>query len=222
MQAGPHGLRLRLLRHALLHAVPVDRVPPVGEVLALAGQAEVVDVRVLPGADAQDGDGGGAAGRDLGRLAGGGAGAAEGADGVLVGAVGLGRVVVGVDALLAVAGLGEGRAGGVGGQDAVAALLAAGDVGQVDEPDVARAEHGGRGVEHGGAQGVDGAEGADQPVLDVLVAVERLRVGRHALVEEVVVPRRAGVVEDGGVLRVARVLEHQVLDVLLLVRLAGQ
>lgn len=183
---------------------------------------------MLPGANAQHGRNASSSRRDLRSFFSELAVRAESSKrvGGLVLVVRGGRRVVGVNALLAVACLRERSASSVGGQDAPGALAACGlralGVLAPDEPDEAGCEHGGGGVEEGGAQGVDGAESLDQALLEKVVATELHGRSAEGLEEEVVVPGHAGVVEDGGVFRVARVLEQQGLDVCVLVGLAGE
>lgn len=219
---------LRFLGRALLHAVPIDGLPPVVQVLALSSQAKVVNEGVLPGANAQHGRNTGASGRDLRGFLAKLAVRAERAQGVggLVLIVGRGRRIVSIDALLAVASFRERSSSGVGSEDAPGALGAGGlralGVFAPDKPDEARSEHGGGGIEEGGAQGVDGAESLDERLLEEVVARQLQRLGAETLVEEVVVESHAGVVEDGGVLGVTRVFQQQGLDVCVLVGLAGE
>lgn len=83
-----------------------------------------------------------------------------------------------------------GRSGEVRGQQAVVAGAS------LDEPQEARAEHGGSGGDELAAQGVDGGEGGLELAAKVLG--HGRAVGGDALEEEVVVVGHGGVVEDGG------------------------
>lgn len=83
-----------------------------------------------------------------------------------------------------------GRAGEIGGQQAVVAGAG------LDEPQEARAEHGGGGGDELAAQGVDGGEGGLELAAQVLG--HGRAGGGDALEEEVVVVGHGGVVEDGG------------------------
>lgn len=66
----------------------------------------------------------------------------------------------------------------------------------LDEPDEARAEHGGGGEDHFAAEGVDGGEGVGE--LGGEGFGHGFRVRGDVLEEEVGVVRHGGVVEDGG------------------------
>jgi hypothetical protein len=224
-QSPASGL-FRFLGSALLHAVPINRLPEIVQVLALAVQAKVVNVGVLPGADTKHRCDACASRWNLGNIL---AVSAVGSEctkrggGRLVLLVRGSRRGVGVNALLAVAGFGERSAGGVSREDAPRALAASAlDILAPDEPDETRGEHGGGGVQESCAEGVDGAESLDQTLLEQVVAIQRRGFGAQSLEEKVVVEGHAGVVEDRGALRVARVLEEQRLVVHPLVGLTGQ
>lgn len=131
---------------------------------------------------------------------------------LLVLEVALGRAVladrVHVRRLRTPVGAGVGGAGEVGGQDAVVAGAG------LDEPEEARAEHGGGGDDELAAEGFDGGEGGLE------FAAEDVghggAGGGDALEEEVVVVSHGGVVEDGGLAGLAGGHEGDGLGVLVL------
>ena len=87
---------------------------------------------------------------------------------------------------------------------------------RLDEPDEARAEHGLGRREHLVAQRGERAEGGDQRLGEVgrdAVAAAGGAAGDEGVEEEVVVVRHAGVVEEGGLVRVPRVGEEEVFHV---------
>lgn len=113
-----------------------------------------------------------------------------------------------VGALETPVGAGVRAAGEVGGQDAVVAGTRA------DEPDEARAEHGGGGDDELAAEGLDGGE-AGLELLAQDVGHGRAR-GRDAVEEEVGVVCHGGPVEDGGLAGFSSGHEGDCLGVLVL------
>ena len=105
----------------------------------------------------------------------------------------------------------ERGAGDVGGQDGefvaleevVAAAVA-------DEPDEARAEHGVGGRDEGAAEGVDRGEGLADGLGQVPGHGVVLWIRTEGREELVVGPGHAGVVEEGGGVRVAGVLDEDI------------
>lgn len=120
------------------------------------------------------------------------------------------NVGVGVDVLAAPVGARVGRTREVGRQDLERRLHVG--VVDLDEPYESGAEHGVCGVDHLAPQGLDGAEGLLEVVLEVLGDLDN--IARQAVEEEVIVVRHAGIVEYGGVLGLARRFENDRLEVL--------
>lgn len=215
-------LLLRTLRRIGIHNAPINAPPPVLQVLPLRLYAVVVHVDMLPRIHAHHGHDLRAPRGNICLLAPGLGVCAEGAGVVLRRHVG---------GLLPIAGLRVGRAGEIGGEDAPVAVGvgAAGVGGRAggagvagpDEPDEARAEHAGGGVEEGGAEGFDAAEGADEGLFELGHVVEAEGRRGEGGEEVVVVVQGGGVVEEARVHGIPRELGDDVFDFHVLDRLAG-
>lgn len=159
----PPEARLGRPSRVRIHHVPIDLLPPGLQKAAFPRHAVIEHPHVLPRVHAQQDLQLDPAGGQLGLV---GAVAAKGPC-ILLGVLGgrhapgdVGGQGVGVDGLFAVVGARQRGPRDVGRQDGEVL----GGFGRarvlLDEPDVARAEHGVGGVQEGGAEGVEGGEGA--------------------------------------------------------------